>query len=421
MAILLFVLKFQATIAQKEGQELIDSLFAELPKLTEDTNKVKTLAKLCLELSDFNLEKGVEIGNQALKLAEELEYDFGIAISKLSLSKEHGFLPFIYGNYWNLYLLQKDQGNIEQALFYLEQYTEYFWNRMKLTDESKAAALIWKYEKELKEKELDLLQIQNRKRLTIIIGGTIGVIILLLLTILLIIIWRKNRLLKRRESNHQMITLEQKALQSMMNPHFIFNALGSIQKYFLQNKPKEAGLYLSQFARLIRQNISAINSVMINLEEEIDRLKNYLDLERLRMENKFEYTIEFEEGVEEEELLIPSMIIQPFVENAVWHGISALEDKGMIRISFALHSPQALKITIEDNGIGIKQASVYASKSEDHLNMGITMTRKRLEIIGKNMNVKTSIDTSEISPGSPNPGMRVILIVPFTYNEREIQ
>ena len=108
VAILLLVLKFQATHAQKAGQELIDSLFAELPKLTEDTNKVKTLAKLCLELSDFNLEKGVEIGNQALKLAEELEYDFGIAISKLSLSKEHGFLPFIYSNYWNLYLLQKD-------------------------------------------------------------------------------------------------------------------------------------------------------------------------------------------------------------------------------------------------------------------------------------------------------------------------
>ena len=238
----------------------------------------------------------------------------------------------------------------------------------------------------------------------------------------LLVVRRKNLQLKRREIDHQLVTLEQKALQSMMNPHFIFNALGSIQNYLLLNKPKEAGLYLSQFARLIRQNLSAINVTMIKLEEEIDRLKNYLDLECLRMGNKFEYNIEFKEGVdEEEELLIPSMIIQPFVENAVWHGISALDDKGMIRISFALHSPQAMKIIIEDNGIGIKQASAYASKSEDHLNMGMTMTRKRLEIIGKKMNVHTSIDISETSPGSPNPGMRVVLVVPFTYSEREIQ
>ncbi|NQV02582.1 MAG: histidine kinase [Bacteroidia bacterium] len=248
--------------------------------------------------------------------------------------------------------------------------------------------------------------------MTVIIAGTIGVTLLILLTIFLIIIWRENLLLKHQVSQHQMVTLEQKALQSMMNPHFIFNALGSIQSFLLQNKPGEAGLYLSQFARLIRQNLSAINYAMINLEEEIDRLKNYMDLERLRMEDKFEYTIEFEEGVEEEKLMIPSMIIQPFVENAVWHGMSAIEDKGMIRISFAMHNPEALKITIEDNGIGIKQSSTFVSKSENHLHMGLEMTRKRLEIIGKKMNVKTSVEFSEAFPGSPNPGTRVVIVVP---------
>ena len=248
--------------------------------------------------------------------------------------------------------------------------------------------------------------------MTVIIAGTIGVTILVFLTILLIIIWRKNLLLKRRESHHQMVTLEQKALQSMMNPHFIFNALGSIQSYLLQNKPGEAGLYLSQFARLIRQNLSAINTAMINLEEETDRLKNYLDLERLRMEDKFEYTIEYEDGVEEEELMIPSMIIQPFMENAVWHGMSTLEDKGMIRISFAMHNPKTLKITIEDNGIGIKQSKNFASKSENQLHMGIEMTCKRLEIIGKKMNVETSVEFSEAFPESPNPGTHVVIVAP---------
>ena len=198
----------------------------------------------------------------------------------------------------------------------------------------------------------------------------------------------------------------------MMNPHFIFNALSSIQSYLLRNKPGEAGLYLSQFARLIRQNLSAINSAMINLEKEIDRLKNYMDLERLRMEDKFEYTIEFEEGIEEEELMIPSMIIQPFVENAVWHGISTLEEKGLIRISFAMRHPKALKITIEDNGIGIKQSSMFVSKSGTHLMTGSEMTRKRLENIGKKMNIVTSVEFSEAFPGNPNPGTRVVIVVP---------
>jgi two-component sensor histidine kinase len=233
----------------------------------------------------------------------------------------------------------------------------------------------------------------------------------------LIIIRRKNIQLKRREMDHQMIMLEQKALQSMMNPHFIFNALGSIQNFLLQNKPGEAGIYLSQFARLIRQNLAAINTPMVYLSDELDRLKNYLDLEKLRAGNKFEFLIKSDEEIEEEETLIPSMIIQPFVENAIWHGISPLEDKGFIRISFSLYSQNALQIMIEDNGVGMKKGGEFSSKNHTHLNMGMSMTRKRLEIIGKKYHIETSVVTAEAFPGIPNPGTRVILIVPLTYSK----
>ncbi|MCX6233592.1 MAG: histidine kinase [Bacteroidetes bacterium] len=235
----------------------------------------------------------------------------------------------------------------------------------------------------------------------------------------LLVIRRKNIQIKRQEIDHQLIVLEQKALQSMMNPHFIFNTLGSIQNYLLQNKPGEAGLYLSQFARLIRLNISSINSALINLEEEVNRLRIYLDLEKFRMENKFEYLIEIDHGIEEDEVYIPSMLIQPFVENSVWHGISALEEKGLIRISFSMHSAKALKIIVEDNGIGIKQSERYSSKNESHLHLSMEMIRKRIEIIGKKMKVETSMDISETTPGSPNPGTRVVLVVPFTYGDKE--
>ncbi|MGA2822453.1 MAG: histidine kinase [Bacteroidales bacterium] len=231
--------------------------------------------------------------------------------------------------------------------------------------------------------------------------------------IALIIIRRKNIQIKRRELDNQLITLEQKALQSMMNPHFIFNSLGSIQTYLLEKKSGEAGLYLSQFARLIRQNLNAINAASIDLEEEIDRLKNYLDLERLRMENKFDYNIEIDENLEEAEVQIPSMIIQPFVENAIWHGIAAMEDKGQINIKFHRHDEKSVKVIIEDNGIGIKRSEAYSTKQEKHLHLGMEMTRKRLELLGKKFSIKTAIEFFETFPGAENPGTRVVLVVPI--------
>jgi len=234
----------------------------------------------------------------------------------------------------------------------------------------------------------------------------------------LVIIRRKNLQMKRREIDHQLVVLEQKALQSMMNPHFIFNALSSIQSYLLQNKSREAGLYLSQFARLIRQNLSAINSPMISLDEEVDRLKNYLDLERLRMAEEFDYSIEMDESVEDEEVMIPSMIIQPFAENAILHGISALEGKGTIRISISMKSENSVSITIEDNGIGMQRSGTASERSEKHLHIGMGMTHKRLEIIGKKMHVETSVEVSEAFPDSPNPGTRVVMMVPVSYSRK---
>jgi LytS/YehU family sensor histidine kinase len=204
----------------------------------------------------------------------------------------------------------------------------------------------------------------------------------------------------------------------MMNPHFIFNSLGSIQNYLLQRKPREAALYLSQFARLIRQNINASNSAMINLEEEIDRLKNYLDLEKMRMENKFEYRIRVDDKIAAEDALIPSMIIQPFVENSIWHGLRHREKNGLIAISFLLNDEKTMIIVIEDNGVGMKQTESRTSKSERHLGMGVAITRKRLELIGTKYNVRTSVDISESQTSVEFPGTRVGITVPFEYEKQ---
>lgn len=221
----------------------------------------------------------------------------------------------------------------------------------------------------------------------------------------------RNKQIRQIKNQHQLLLLEQKALQSMMNPHFIFNALGSIQNYILKNKPYDAGLYLSKFARLIRQNMNAIQSTTIPLDEEVDRLRNYLELERMRMNNRFGFVIDIADDIEED-TLIPTMIIQPIVENAIWHGLSAIEDEGMVTISFAKNATNCFTVVIEDNGIGIEKANAMAVKKESHLEIGMQLTRKRLELFSKDAHLASSLAHEEAFPGKENPGTRITIVLP---------
>ncbi len=229
-----------------------------------------------------------------------------------------------------------------------------------------------------------------------------------------------RRSLRRRrtlEMDNQLVLLEQKALLTMMNPHFIFNALGSVQNHLLHNQPKDAAQYLSQFARLIRQNLNAIKTGFISIEEEIDRLKNYLELEKLRMENHFDYSISLEDDFDEDEAMIPSMIVQPFVENAVWHGISQLKNQtGRIWITFSLETDDTIKITVSDNGLGKNQTNPVSTNSRQHLNLSTEVTRRRLELLGKKHKVHTSLTYHEAQPGQVNPGTKVVIVVPVSYS-----
>jgi hypothetical protein len=226
----------------------------------------------------------------------------------------------------------------------------------------------------------------------------------------------RTQRIRRMELDHQLIISEQKALQSMMNPHFIFNSLGSIQNYLLKNKGSEAIIYLSNFARLIRQNLNSVNMPMIKLEDEVDRLRNYLELEKIRLEDKFEYTIVIDQDLEEDELYIPSMLIQPIVENSIWHGIATLKEQGMISINFQSWKSKSLKIRIEDNGIGLRQSIEFSVKEEHRQHLGMQMIKKRLALLSKKYKVEANIYYSECFPEKAYPGTLVELIVPFTYS-----
>ncbi|QIA06849.1 sensor histidine kinase [Draconibacterium halophilum] len=238
-----------------------------------------------------------------------------------------------------------------------------------------------------------------------------GVLIFLFLGFLIIRSYYRRQL-REREKDNQLVTLENRALQSMMNPHFIFNSLGSIQKFLLQNKSEEAGTYLSRFARLIRQTMNSIKSNSVLLDDEVERLRNYIELEQFRMENHFDFSVIIDEQLQQDDYNIPSMIVQPFVENAIWHGISQLQSHGKIIIRFIYVNERSIRIVIEDNGIGFEKSKAF-SKTKSHLNMASSLTQKRIQLIGEKYHVKTTLYYEELYPGKTNPGAKITLLVPI--------
>jgi len=178
-------------------------------------------------------------------------------------------------------------------------------------------------------------------------------IIIGLLLFLGLFLFQRNKNTKLK-LNHDNLILEQKVLRSQMNPHFIFNALTSIQKNLLEDDILKSSSSLSKFAKLIRQNFEFISKKYITLDEDLDMLKNYIETQQLRFDNKFDYTINIQKGLDISYIQIPPMLLQPFVENAIEHGLRPLKEKGSLMINI-VEVNEYIQFEIIDNGVGFKQ------------------------------------------------------------------
>lgn len=171
--------------------------------------------------------------------------------------------------------------------------------------------------------------------------------------------------------------LERQALHANMKPHFIFNALNSIQHYLVKHKDLKGINYVAEFAQLIRGNMEISLGELVVLHQEIKQLERYIRLENIRLGNKMSFDIHIDESLEPSEIKIPSMIIQPFVENAIWHGIAPLEDKGMLKIRFIMKAAHIIQIDVEDNGVGFKSNSA----DHNHISRGIFLIKERIALL----------------------------------------
>ena len=188
---------------------------------------------------------------------------------------------------------------------------------------------------------------------------------------------------KQAELQQQSTELEMQALRAQMNPHFIFNCLSSINKFILKNESRAASDYLTRFSRLIRTVLTNSQLSKIPLSDEVEMLRLYLEMERLRFNNSFDYNISYENAIDPEVVYIPPMILQPVCENAIWHGLMHKEGNGRLQVKLALKKGW-IECLVTDNGVGRKKAAELKSKNSDHQkSFGLKITTERLALFNE--------------------------------------
>ncbi|MEE9408388.1 MAG: histidine kinase [Polaribacter sp.] len=205
------------------------------------------------------------------------------------------------------------------------------------------------------------------------------------------------------------------SLLSQMNPHFIFNALNSIKLYIINNEQKLAARYLNKFSKLIRRILEASNTKEISLQEELETMDLYMAIENIRFSNEIDFQIKFDDTLKLQTIKIPPLVLQPFLENAIWHGLSSKKSNKNIILSVNEEDKKYILITIEDNGIGrTASAKIKSEKSINRKSIGINLTRERLSNFVKNLKNDYSIIYEDLIDESKTAiGTKVILKIPL--------
>ncbi len=333
----------------------------------------------------------------------------------LNLSLQIDNRQFIRDGNKVLYNIYDSRGKTDSAYRY---YMSYMKAKESLAaDQTKGKFATYDYEQKLR------IQDQRLKNETLLRNILIAFAFAVLIVSFLLL--RNNRLKRRneilisentrKELEYKTTEMEMQALRAQMNPHFIFNCLNSINRFIMKNESEIASDYLTQFSRLIRLVLNNSKKAWIPLEDEIDMLRLYLEMEKLRFKGAFEYQIRCDENVDPSSVLIPPLLLQPFVENAIWHGLMHKKGNGMVTVSF-IDENEVLHCTVVDNGVGRSVAATAGSKSSQvHKSMGIQITRDRLALINGDIRddkVVFDIEDRFDSKGEP-AGTKVSLKIKF--------
>lgn len=315
------------------------------------------------------------------------------------------YLSSLLAYYWPLFSSTSSENNLSFSIFYIGVLIENIVFSLGLGHKQKMIL----QDKNISQEKL-IAQLKENEKLRKTVQQQLKKEVLLLNQQVEI---DKHEKIKS-EYDRELAELKVTALKSQMNPHFIFNSLNAIKLYIIDNKKENAVYYLNKFSKLIRKILVATREKEITLSEEIETIKLYIDIENIRFNNEIDTVFTIEEKLSLDTMKIPSLILQPFVENAIWHGLSLKKENKKLYIDIRKKEETHIEITIEDNGIGrersalIKQKKMYKKDS-----IGINLTKERLSNFEKDYKNSYTLEFEDLYDDDKNAsGTKVILGIP---------
>lgn len=376
-----------------------------------------------IKKADFYFQRSGELMEEQLAKNsfyrfDSLKYTVSFGWEILAPLSKKFITEYIYNNavnfYQKMYQYHKTTDDNDAYQYYLEKYTTTKDTLNAIERRREIIEVQTKYETVLKEDAIETLSRENElkgyqiKQSRIILFGLGGVLILGGALVLLFI--RQNKLKEVQEKTK----LQQQLFRSQMNPHFIFNSLGSIQSSIINDEPDKAVKYLSKFSKLMRNILDSSHEETISLKEELATIENYLELQKIRFPHKFNFSIHVDEDIDEEQSFLPPMLAQPFIENAIEHGIKHKESSGNIYIRMKLKG-QDLIYEVEDDGIGRARAQeLNLEVNKEYKSLATSITRERIKVLNKRAKHKITLEIIDLQNDAGEAiGTKVVFEIPY--------
>ena len=330
---------------------------------------------------------------------------------KLIKEKTYEQAILLFDHIHKLYL---ERNQLRKAITYLTACSNAKDTLRVLVRNRESIEIQTKYETEQKDKEIySLSHVNKLQELQLIqsrwmLVGLGGVVLLIILFAIILI--RQNKL----RNSRQTLLFQQRLLRTQMNPHFLFNSLSSIQNFVIQENPIKASDYLSRFAKLVRQILNNSVEEYVLLEDEISSIENYIELQKIRYRDMFDYSIKVDKEIDPETILIPPMLAQPFIENSIEHGFKHKDSMGNMKIRFRSND-KLIRFEVEDDGIGRENAmEILKEQNKGHRSMATDITRDRLRVLNKKLRQKIKLTITDLKDKNGNSaGTKVTFDIPF--------
>jgi two-component system sensor histidine kinase YesM len=409
-----YVQKAEISLKKKESSEAIESYTKALPYAKNKPEKViainNEIAKVYASENQF--DKAISINENLLADAQS-KNDFDTQITQLqslasiyfkkaepekavytlkqaySVASQHGKTAEVRKSLSQLLTYYKSLGDDKNSLALYEQFFGDF-ERLIRADSSLVDSKAFQVnEEKIRQLESEkLLKDELITKKNMFNYFLLGSVLLLLLLFTFIV-----KALYSIKTRNKQIALQ--SLRREMNPHFIFNSLNSINQFISQNNELEANKYLSNYSNLMRNMMENSNKDFVTLSNEIEQLNKYLELEHMRFRDQFDYKISIDEHLDTDTTFIPNMLIQPHLENAIWHGLRYKETKGMLKLDFSLQNGK-MTVTIDDDGIGMAKSQELKTRNQKvHQSRGITNTKERMALLNELYKKEITLDVAE--------------------------